>query len=607
MRMVSEQTDAQATDRANQSTQRTQPRSGVRLLIVTLSLATLSSVAALYAARWLSMPASPVSSANNPPVTVPKPALFSDWPQQKPALVVVLSGQEFGYIQKCGCSSPQLGGLERRYNFIEQLRQRGWPVIAVDVGDIAYQRGLREQALMKYALSMKALARMGYVAVGVGKHEFEMPLLDTLAEYTLQQQPGAPPRVLAANLLNRQENFPFDQNTSMVEEFVIEGGRDGKPKVAIAGVVGASVIEQVAFDPKQPNLGRNRAHQFEANAKTLPRVLQQIAPHNPDVHLLLYQGSEREAIELAKVFPQFDIILCLSREDEPPGLPTPVGLRPGTNQAKTLIISVGHKGRYVGVVGLFRTNNPASPFDFRYQLVPLGEEYETKPGADADQPVLRLLQEYAQEIKDKQFLARQPQVMHPTQIRFAPQQVSYVGNDRCVGCHQSAAEVWDHSKHSHAYEALENIAKRPTLRNFDPECVVCHVVGFGIQTGYTTAERTPHLKNVGCESCHGPGSLHADNAEKWAKKLEPLNPDYVASMSPWKIKPQDRLANKDKLKEVYEGKQKLTPAEQQIVIRVSDMCAKCHDPDNDPHFRLEKYWPEVAHPSPAREEANPKK
>ena len=56
-----------------------------------------------------------------------KERLFRDWP--KPDLVVVVSGEEHGYMQPCGCSDPQFGGLARRYNFVESLKARGWPVV----------------------------------------------------------------------------------------------------------------------------------------------------------------------------------------------------------------------------------------------------------------------------------------------------------------------------------------------------------------------------------------------------------------------------------------------------------------------------------------------
>jgi hypothetical protein len=29
--------------------------------------------------------------------------------------------------------------------------------------------------------------------------------------------------------------------------------------------------------------------------------------------------------------------------------------------------------------------------------------------------------------------------------------------------------------------------------------------------------------------------------------------------------------------------------------RVNDMCAKCHDIDNDPHYKFETYWPQIIH------------
>src|SRR6185312_9998287 len=76
------------------------------------------------------------------------------------------------------------------------------------------------------------------------------------------------------------------------------------------------------------------------------------------------------------------------------------------------------------------------------------------------------------------------------------------------------------SKHSHAYQTLVD-AKHPSLRQYDGECIVCHTVGFGYKSGFTDAIKTPHLENVGCESCHGPGSLHAKNPNdlEWQARM----------------------------------------------------------------------------------------
>jgi nitrate/TMAO reductase-like tetraheme cytochrome c subunit len=42
----------------------------------------------------------------------------------------------------------------------------------------------------------------------------------------------------------------------------------------------------------------------------------------------------------------------------------------------------------------------------------------------------------------------------------------------------------------------------------DPKCIGCHTVGFGTATGYRREFGAAKLADVGCESCHGPGSLH---------------------------------------------------------------------------------------------------
>ena len=68
-------------------------------------------------------------------------------------------------------------------------------------------------------------------------------------------------------------------------------------------------------------------------------------------------------------------------------------------------------------------------------------------------------------------------------------------------------KIWEKSAHGNAYKSLVD-AKRPSNRQFDPECIVCHTVGFGYESGFFDADKTNQLRNVGCENCHGPGGEH---------------------------------------------------------------------------------------------------
>src|SRR5215204_2199964 len=107
-----------------------------------LPVAAVLLAGAALTAGWLSAKAdnAPLAGGSGGPAPSAKPIpdeLFKGWPAgRKPDLAIVLTGQQHGYLKFCGCSSPQLGGYERRYNFIAKLRERGWPIVALDLGDL---------------------------------------------------------------------------------------------------------------------------------------------------------------------------------------------------------------------------------------------------------------------------------------------------------------------------------------------------------------------------------------------------------------------------------------------------------------------------------------
>jgi hypothetical protein len=493
--------------------------------------------------------------ANPPAAGAPPARLFRLWPQdKKPDAVLVLSGQNFGFIQPCGCSRPQYGGLERRYNFLQTLiKERGWPVMLVDLGDIAQRSG--PQALLKYRFFMEALKGMNYTAVGIGRNELALSLPDVLGEFALN---NPLPRVLAANLRNRDKDFP-----GMMKGWEIAKA-GAKLKVAVVGVVDTDTAREVQ-DP---------AISFEAAEKVLPGVLKEIAAEKPDLRVLLFQGSEAHARDCAQKFPQFRVVLCLSAEEEPPAKPDQVG--------NTLVLSVGHKGRSLGAVGVFNTGQADHPLDLHYERVDLGEEYETPAGKDAVNPTLGLLEDYTKAVKAGNYLARyvQYKTKHPIQVEAAYAEAKYVGSEKCKKCHEKAFKIWQESPHSHAYDTLTK-ATRPSLRQYDGECVLCHVTGFQYETGYRDETSSAKLKDNGCENCHGPGSLHVkDNHDM--KLLALMNPYKATEAETKEPKNDDEKRNQ-------EARRK------QRLLRIDKSCQACHDTDNDVNWDFEKKWPKIIH------------
>jgi hypothetical protein len=136
--------------------------------------------------------------------------------------------------------------------------------------------------------------------------------------------------------------------------------------------------------------------------------------------------------------------------------------------------------------------------------------------------------------------ARVAQLLKEEERTFT--ETSYLGVSRCEQCHQPFVKSWEKTKHAGAFSDLQRVGK-----SFDPECVICHTVGFGEEGGFYSIKTTPGLANVQCEACHGMGR------------------DHLADMG----KP---------LKPVTEA-----------------VCLKCHTKDRSPDFNYPEYLEKIKH------------
>ena len=568
----------------------------------------LAAFALGLAGLWLALGHSSdeaLAGSGEPPASaMPAPKPFSTWPAAKPELVLVLSGQTYGYISPCGCSRPQQGGLERRANLVRQLQAKGWPVVGLDLGDIAppHNHGVKAQNLLKYKATMESLKGMGYAAVGLGEYDFATQIWDLLTAYALNAK-GSPPAVLSANLIGVSrddsgkvtETFPLAVafppvagDKPVVDAYAVSEAL-GRPALGVVSAVGPPAALRVEKYDRTLDFARDAKGEV-TSAPAIAKALAALDAHpaKPKLRALLYVGPLDDAKLAAEAFPQFQVILCQSDDPEPPTFPAVV------NGGKTTIVQVGHKGRSVGVVGAFA--NAAGGFDIHYQLVPLTEDYVTPPGQDASNPALAVLEDYALEVKRKDFLKQfvAKQILHSAQIRHPEANLHYVGSESCLKCHPAEHAKWSSSPHAHAYESLATKATRPSNRQFDGECLVCHTVGLEYQTGFQSAERTPHLKDNGCENCHGPGSAH---------NADPKNRAFFDALSPWKQKPTDKLPDVAAMErlakltpaELSVAKSKLPDNQGDVMDAVDLVCLKCHNTENDPKFNLLTYWPKVTH------------
>ena len=127
-------------------------------------------------------------------------------------------------------------------------------------------------------------------------------------------------------------------------------------------------------------------------------------------------------------------------------------------------------------------------------------------------------------------------------------QASYTGTESCADCHDDQVKFWNKTVHATAWKTLVDRGQQ-----FDLDCIGCHVTGWD-KPGGSNLGHNDKLRDVQCETCHGPGSIHI-------KERGTETPAAV----------------------------KLAPA--------SDLCAsQCHTKEHSDTFQLEAYLRDVLGP-----------
>lgn len=396
-----------------------------------------------------------------------EPEKWETW--AKPQTVLFVTGNQHGYIEPCGCTGleNQKGGLARRFTLMEQLSERGWPLVPIDAGNQVRRTG--RQAEVKFQTAAAGLEEMNYAAVGFGPDDLRLGVGELIAVAAVDDPAAG--RFVSANVVL------IDPSLMAQAKVVESGGR----RIGITSILDPDALVDEPSDEVQ--VGKID--------EKLPEALRLLTAENSDFNVLLFFGDEEVAAKAVRTTPGFDLVVVAG------GFGEPTYQAEKIEGSKTKMIVTGNKGMYTGLVGLYPDET------FRYARVALTHEFDDAP------EMRRLMATYQKQLESLGLkgLGLKP-VAHPSGEKF-------VGSSACGECHTTAFAIWENSAHALATEHIVHPGERGDVsRHFDPECISCHVTGWNAQnyypyeTGYLSLEASSHLHGNGCENCHGPGASH---------------------------------------------------------------------------------------------------
>jgi hypothetical protein len=316
--------------------------------------------------------------------------------------------------------------------------------LIIDTGSLVKSDG--EQDLIKYNIIVEALQQLDYDLVNLSEKDIEIGI-----------NVGVLDNIESAfNTISSYGTADVNVPAKFTKEFSLKGR--------------AVLLTVAAFDP-------------ESNPVEQIRELFALPSGVPTLNILILNHNDPGTIEsVTKAAPFVDCVVCPSESDEPMVI--------GNPDRRPVTFSVGRFGRYVCGLKVQAPARLGQPLRLAFKALPVVESLQQ------EESLVKLYGDYQQIVKERNLLEKHP--------RFAlPKDLKYADSKSCKPCHGYEYEVWSGSTHAKAFSTLEKVGSQ-----FDPECVVCHVVGMDYESGFVSQQDTGHLINVGCENCHGPGSEH---------------------------------------------------------------------------------------------------
>ncbi len=420
-----------------------------------------------------------------------------------------------GQIAPCGCSEAMRGGLGKTAAVIGKTRASGLPALFVDAGDALFERtGFAADEAVGERRRAQAIAA-SYRAMRIGAL-FAGPLDDALGpdfRRTLGLPELGPGQTRLLDAGRWKVGVVSATTTAELTEGAVKtrgagarfvlglfGGAPGEVHTGegVDLVVAAQAPETIGAEWEDGRLLRGSVPvaQVQSRGRSILRVDASPGPDGAALQLARGQGDiERE------FNAQGQRLELLRRELGTLGL-SPERKRLLDARLHELVLRREQLASQAQATAL-------QPGTFTVRFVPVEAALPEDPGvqkiiADYDRDVAQLNLAWAKE---------HGQPCPPP----ARGEAAYVGNEACRSCHPDPFAVYDKTGHARAYATLESVQKQYRL-----DCVACHVIGFQQSGGVCRVDQVEDRKNVGCENCHGPGSIHVlDGTEKSVLRPRP--------------------------------------------------------------------------------------